>query len=448
MTPGTHQISADQVRAIANGTGGGAELAILLRAQRSKTLTMLELVTRQAAAVRHPDAAAAASGRDLLARVQREAPDAADRLLRYPAIGAWAIETLLALGSSAPARARPGRLALIAGTAAIRGGLRARMEIPESECRDPGPHLPSLGSVTLPLGTRGGTAELRCQGGAAELSRGEVSVRIPQNLEAGSGWRPLTTVTTGPGPGTLRLILDDADPCRLPGYSGSLNPLTAPERAAWRHRIEGGWRLLALHHQGTAADIRSLIGTISPLGPADGGTRSATSRYAFGTAGLSLPDDDAAMALTLAHEVQHAKLCALMDMVPLVSSPPGPDRALHYAPWRPDPRPMASLLQGLYAYLGVTRFWLRQRDVADRPNEAHRASVEFDRWRRACALVTAAAGASPELTRCGAVFVGGMAGVLRSWRHERVSPEARAEARRAADEHWKRWGQNTENKGT
>ncbi|MBO0806054.1 MAG: hypothetical protein J2P25_23655, partial [Nocardiopsaceae bacterium] len=81
MTLSAHRITADQVRALADGTHGDAELEILLRGQRSKTLAMVELATRRVTGAdgisgaagtraRHPDAAAAVAGAVLLARVQ------------------------------------------------------------------------------------------------------------------------------------------------------------------------------------------------------------------------------------------------------------------------------------------------------------------------------------------------------------------------------------------
>lgn len=443
MTVPVHQITSGQVRALADGSGARADLEILTRAQRSKTLAMIELVARRAALVRHPDAASAAAGRDLLARVQREAPPAAEDLLRYPVTGAWAVDTLLGLGSADPGQARPGRLALIAAAAAMHGGVRAELEIPSSECAGPELLLPSLGSVELRGGMRGGPVSFRTRNGAAEIRRGEDRLGLPASLEASAGWRPLATVTADPGTGEFRVVLDDTDLPWLPGYPRTMGPLAPADLEQWRRRIEGGWRLLALHHRRAADDIQMVLVAISPLDAADGGRRSATSRHAFGMAGLSLPGDDVDMALTLIHEAQHAKLCALMDLLPLVNEPPGPGRRLYYAPWRPDPRPLSSLLQGLYAYVGVTRFWLRQRNVPGDPADIRRASVEFDRWRTACARIVSIVRDRPELTQCGALFVEGMTSAIQDWRHERVPPGVRAEARRIACEHRKRWGQTS-----
>lgn len=437
MVLSAHTITARQVTAIADGTSTAADLGILVAGQRSKCLAMLALVVRMAADTRHPEAAAAASGWRLLAWVQRQAPQAVEDLLRYPAVGAWATMSVLTLGSPSRDSAPVGGLALIAVAAAIRGGVPCVVELPQSLCAGPALHLPSLGSVVLPGLLRGKAAVLRHQPGATEITGEHAKVVLPRRLETGTpNWRALTGVTVGSGGTPLRLVIDDADPCRLAGYDGQLGRLTAGQPDEWRRRISGGWRVLARHHPHTAADVLSLIRAITPLSGAGGAERSITTRHVFGGIGLSLPDDDVTMALTLSHEVQHVKLAALMDLLPIVSEPaPG----LYYAPWRPDPRPLASLLHGMYAHLGVARFWRRHREVALEPAEVHHAYVEFARWRNACTQVARVVSARPELTRCGAAFVEGIAHVLRGWRHEYVPPEAQVQANQAVSEHRRQW---------
>jgi hypothetical protein len=85
------------------------------------------------------------------------------------------------------------------------------------------------------------------------------------------------------------------------------------------------------------------------------------------------------LAETLVHEFQHVKLCGLLDMVPLASS--GEQRV--YAPWRQDPRPAGGLLQGIYAHLGIVRFWQAQQHAETDPDGLLRAQVLFARWRPA-----------------------------------------------------------------
>lgn len=55
----------------------------------------------------------------------------------------------------------------------------------------------------------------------------------------------------------------------------------------------------------------------------------------------------------VAHEVQHVKLGALLDLVELIKPDDG---SRCYVPWRLDPQPTDGLLQGDSAYLDVSGF--------------------------------------------------------------------------------------------
>jgi HEXXH motif-containing protein len=437
MDLSAHTMTAPQVRALAEGTSTPAALGVLVAGQRSKCLAMLALTVRAATEARHPEAEVAALGWRLLTRVQQHAPQAVEELLRYPAVGAWATTSVLALGSAVGNSASPGRRALVAAAAAIRGDVACTIEVPPSGYEGRFLHLPSLGSAVLPRPAYGKTVILRHQPPVTEIVGDHATVSLPRDLDISTPeWRALEAVTIGANRTPLRLVIDDADPCRLPGYEGPLDRLTAGQRDEWRRRISGGWQMLSRHHPQTATEVLSLIGTVVPLRGARDVTRSITTRHVFGSVGLSLPGDDVAMALTLAHEVQHAKLAALMDLLPLIA---GPESGRYYAPWRPDPRPLASLLQGMYAHLGVARFWRRHREVMHKPSEVHHAYVEFARWQNACIQVAKVVSARPELTRCGTVFVDGVIRVLRGWRHEYIPPAAQAQADQASSAHRRKW---------
>jgi HEXXH motif-containing protein len=438
-----HTITADQVRAIANSTATSADLQVLTNVQRSKSAAMLALIPRLAAEARHRETTAAEAGWRLLQRVQRAMPSAAESLLRYPSVTAWAADTLRALDSPEPVCAVPGGLALIAAAAAIRGGVPCTIELPAAACADLTAHLPSLGSVMLPAGFQGKAVILRHYGGLTRLSVGSTTVTLPSRLTGpGPNWRPLAAVTTGPSGQRLHVVVDDADPYRLPGYQKWLCRLTPRDGGTWERRIAGGWEFLLAHaHRSAASDVLAMITAIVPLSGADGSVRSVTSRHVCGSIGMSPREDNMAMALTLAHEVQHAKLSALMDLAPLVAEG---ESGRYYAPWRPDPRPLASLLHGLYAHLAVARFWLRYRQEAEAPDEVYHAHVEFDRWRKACVEVAAVIDSRAELTTCGRVFIDGVAGVLNGWQLEHVPPQAMARADRLLLEHQNAyWGNDS-----
>jgi hypothetical protein len=141
------------------------------------------------------------------------------------------------------------------------------------------------------------------------------------------------------------------------------------------------------------------------------------------------------MAETLVHEFQHIKLCGLMDMLPLIE--PSDERG--YAPWRDDPRPMGGILQGVYAFTGIVRFWDAQRHLETEPDGILRASVLYERWRLAIELVAGPLLDKGFLTADGARFVT----VLRERGQRRqsglVPVEATEIAREVALDNWLTW---------
>ncbi len=438
MTLDPHRITLEQLRAMGSGISSPAELATLTASQCSKTLAALAMAVRAAAQSGHPDATAASAGWELLACVQHESPAAFKATMRHPSVGAWALDAVAASEETGSSSAG-GRLALVAAAAAIRGGVPCSVTLPLSQTSGPTLHLPSLGSVILPPEVRGHPLLLRHEDHATEISGPRRTIEIPPRLDAGTPrWRPLTRATAESAGLRLDLVIDDADPYRLPRLGLPLSQVTGPQRTEWQERITAGWRLLAGRHPQAAADVLTLISALTPLRGAGGAPQSITSRRVFGAIGLTLPADDVSMALTLAHEVQHVKLYAVMDLLPLVV---GQAAALYYAPWRHDPRPLTNLLQGMYAHLGVARFWWLNRRFSRSAVEVHRAYVEFYRWQKACVETARIISSRPELTPYGAVFMEGVLHVLREWQDEHVPPEARTEAVRAAAEHRRNWEQ-------
>jgi uncharacterized protein len=436
MTAHFHSVTSDQVRALAEGTNTAADLAVLTAGEVSKCLAMLILIVRDADAARHPEADVAAASWRLLARVQSKAPAALAELLRYPSVGAWATR-MTTQEDGQDSSVSPGQLALIAAASAIRGHVSCTVVLPPPTLDGTVIHLPSLGTAVLPWDSRQQETTLRHHHGVTEISGRHGRLQLPNRLDSdGPGWHGLRTVLADDHGQLLRLVIDDADPSRLPGNLRPAGRLSAALREEWRRRIAGGWRVLVSGHQRTAAEVASIIRSVVPLAMPDGDMRSVTSRWVFGSFGLSLPVDDVQMALTLAHEVQHAKLSALMNLVPLVTEPV---TGGFYAPWRPDPRPLASLLQGMYAHVEVARFWRHQRLVATGATERWHANVEFAKWRNACAQVADSLCDRPELTSCGAIFVDGMINALRAWQNDSIPAAATATADREISEHKREW---------
>jgi HEXXH motif-containing protein len=281
--------------------------------------------------------------------------------------------------------------------------------------------LPSLGAADA----AGDSAVVAAK--AAEVRSGGRRVEMRQG---DPGWREIRPVAAG----SLRVLVDDLDPFRMPADDGEPGGrLTAPQVAELQAMLAAAWPLLS---PASAAEIAAIVRVIVPYGAPAAGHVSTSSPQAFGTVAMSRQPDPHTCAETLVHETQHLKLCALLDLV-ILTRPDDGQR--YYAPWRIDPRPASGLLQGAYAFLGVGGFWRAQRRVAPEPAVRERAEAEFARWRDGAALVVETLLGSGQLTESGQVFVREMAGVLGTWQHEQVSDDALVLAQRLADRHLAQW---------
>jgi HEXXH motif-containing protein len=320
-------------------------------------------------------------------------------------------------------------VAASAAAAAIRAGLDAEIEVPVLGA---GVLLPSLGAAEAV----GGTAVIAAK--EAEVRSGSLRVRARPGEP---GWRELRRATAGP----LSVVIDDLDPFRMPtpdgGPTGRLTPSQVTEL---RDTLRAAWPVLT---SASAAEIAAIVRVIVPYRPPDSGnfSISVSSPQVFGTVAMSRQPDKYMCAETLVHETQHLKLCALIDLVTLTRPDDG---QRYYAPWRPDPRPAGGLLQGAYAFLGVSGFWREQRQAAPEPGIRQRAHAEFARWRDGAATAAATLLHSGQLTSVGETFVETMASVLDEWRREPVPGDALAVARRKSDRHRARWQENNRHADT
>ncbi|NUP02582.1 MAG: HEXXH motif domain-containing protein [Nonomuraea sp.] len=412
MTPAPLVVPARVFADLSRGRATPEACDLLVRAQHSKHLLLLRLVLDETVRRGHPQAAAARDAYDLLTAVESAAPDATARVIRYPAVGTWALRTVWHLLQGHPAErcgaAQPYRLAGLAASAALLGGVDVTVDLPAPSGLI---HLPGAGRLAVP---RARTVRLRVHPGGVAV-RGAPAVL-----------HPLRTVDAPPG-----AVLDDVDPFRFPPGARLARRLSSERLAAWAGPLAAGWDLLLAHHPDVAVAVGRLISVLVPLTSTRRRMSSASSRACFGGVALSRPPDPLNAALTLAHEVRHVTLSALIDLLPLV----GPDNGLYYAPWRDDPRPLHGLLQGTYAFMGVAEFWERQRHL-DTGLGAH---ARFARWRDAAAETVPVLLASGGLTELGQEFVMGMGDRLDELAKESVPPHAATLAHRAAARHRDRW---------
>ncbi len=421
MTPRRHHISDTTFAALAAGHGDAEAVRQLAAIQHSRSVLLVYGVADTAVRAGRTDAERIQEAYRLLATVQADRPDAVDAVLRYPAVGAWAWQALTG-------GADPAGLAGVAAAAAVRGGTRCAIDVP---VYGGALTLPSLGQAVLPGDT--GTARVQVSGREAVIDAGETRIVVPADPHRDApGWQGLRRISAGAD--GFALQIDDADPYRFPG-AAVRGRLDEDEVTAWEAVLRDAWRLLRRHHWTTAAEIRAAIRVLTPLEPPARDHVSATSPSAFGCTALSGPGDGLTLAVTLAHEVQHAKLSALLGAVTLVRPE---DTRRFYAPWRDDPRPPGGLLQGAYAYLGVSGFWRRQRHH-ETGEMALLAHAEFARWREAAFEVTRLLTGTGSLTPEGEAFVAGMHRTLHGWREEEVPAAAAGLAHRSASRHRLWW---------
>jgi uncharacterized protein len=435
MTVPVHGMPKRLFDALAAGGGGAEAVRKLAAAQYSKHVILLRGVLVAAEAADHELAKLARQGFDLLTVVQQHARAAADAVIKYPSVGAWALQATRNLhrgsagkddGPTAPA-AEPSGLFWVAAAAAIRAGLTAEIDAPVVD-----------GVIVLPsLGVARVDAErvtVRTAGDGASIGWPDGTIELSSDGSASAAWSGLRHIKAG----SVDLVIDDVDPFRMPAAPHQGARLSSAEARSWNEDFQRAWQLLEQHHPLIAAEFAEATSVIVPLLAPAAGRVSSSSPETFGAIALSRPPDTCTLAVTLAHELQHIKLSALIDIAPL-TLPDTEER--FYAPWRPDPRPVSGLLQGAYAFLGVSDFWRRQREL-EIGEAAVRAHAEFARWRLAAEKAVETLQSSGRLTAAGLEFVHEMARTLGAWADDPVPEEARALARHEAEQHLATWQSN------
>lgn len=407
-------VSDKTFRALAGEPANAAAAAELNGLQLRRRKALLRGVAEEAHVAGHADAEATSDAYETLLRLESDSPAAINRVLHHPSVGAWAWRTyrsLLRRGAE-----RPARLGAITLAAAVVSGGSCRVSVPID---DGVLMLPGVGR----LHSAGDSGDVEAEG--TTLRAGDWSAEVDPSADA-PGWEVLHGIRIDDG---FEILLDDLDTYRWPEparLTGRDDP------AVWRSRLPEAWHVLREHHPAVAEEIATMVRSITPILAPSEGVSSASARETFGAIAMSAPRGTAPwLAETFAHEIQHTKLDALMHLVPLVRY----ERAERfYAPWRPDPRPAHGLLQGAYAYLGVTEFWHRQH-----PYEGLRGRVELARWREGVREVLDTLERESLLSEAGRIFVEGMRSRLEDVLAEPLDDEALAAAQEAAAGHRSAW---------
>ncbi|GAA1903202.1 HEXXH motif domain-containing protein [Streptomyces durmitorensis] len=454
-----HRLSAAGFRALARGEGGRAVVVELLAAERSRRMLLLRALYDglsgggvSAEGPTPPAGAAALSYREawaLLERAQRTAPDVFEDILMSPHTGMWLSLALRQLrGASfedAPMWAVAGHLSALAASAGARAGLDFSVAVP---VRRGIAFLPTVGCAELKVAESWSTAQVVSREGKLRIIGEQGAVVVGPGREGGApGWRAVRRLSLGVKRPQKCLALEEFDPYRT--FPQPSEPLFLSETDArvWQGMLTDAWELLLRDEPESAEAMRVGLMSVTPT-PARERFRphSVTAGDAFGGVMASRPDDATQLAATLVHEFQHIKLGSLMRLRPLnLTGPglgphPGPGLAeeLFYAPWRDDPRPLGGLLQGIYAFAGVTRFWRSHRQSAD-PAQAGLTHFEFALWRTQVSSTVELVRTHERLTPLGRQVLDALRERCAEWSDESVPAAELRLAQEVAADHRARW---------
>lgn len=374
---------------------------------------------------------------ELLIRVQEQAPDVLDRLLSHPYLGSWAGYTnrLLAhrIDGAFPVWVHVGHMHALAAAAAIMAGLSFETHVP---LVNGGVMLPMVGWAALPAHDPYSVAEVRADGGRVSVSRGSQAVELPADrLSDAVNWWPVRRLSVPAGSRRLSVRLDDLDP-----YRGLYEPV-APQRLdefeveSWQRTLAGAWQLIVRCLPEIADEMLVGLDSLVPRPPVPFQHPSASTGEAFGSAIIALPADPAELAATLVHEFQHIRLGGLLHLQAMHDSD---SRERFYTGWRDDPRPVAGVFQGVYAFFGVAAFWRAVARDGEGPL-ARRAQFEFAYWRAQTWRTLAPLRVDCALTDAGRKFAEGIAEVLGPWQDEPLPLDLLALARACASDHHAIW---------
>lgn len=364
------------------GGDDAAAVTELTAARHSRHLLQLRALL-DAVGEQVPDAAEMA-GLDaslaMLSMVQRRDPETVASLLSHPHFGAWAAFCLQRLlgrqQSEIPLWADLAHLGAVAAAAAHRSGLEGDTTVVSREGLV---HIPTVGDVRLPVTDRWllGRAEVRADGIRVVVA----DLHYTVSRSAGQAtplWQPLRRLRATAGSLTLDLEFDDIGPYRSVYGSPASRAVADTTVVQWRARFAEAWKILVDRHPEQATVIAAGTVSVVPLAPdvrqghQPGIGVSASSRFASGAVAMSQPTSGRSLASTLVHESRHGVLNLMHDVSPLYQPGSG---FVTYSPWRDDPRPIEGLLHGVYAFLGVARFW--RTEAAAGGADVRRAEFEY-----------------------------------------------------------------------
>jgi HEXXH motif-containing protein len=450
------------------GSGYGSDTIIdqLCDATLRDRLILLRVLIETARTRRPADAYAAGlqSAYSRLAELQQSHPEQVTGLLRAPIVGSWLDHVLRRVDTDQPDRqstplwADLGYLGWLAAAAAVTT-TTTEATLP-AVVRNGVVMLPGLGLARLGSPSWCGHGTLsQLHGGGLRLSAGEhtVVVHDPADDTSTEWWPARRVDVDADAAGQFQVWLDDLDPFRLTrepaGTDGSqpddsdtvvheelyrMPRLTASQAQTWQRNIADAVDLLDRNFPQYLRPMRRGLHSIVPLNASPAATGSSyTSEDGLGAVYTTAAIDTAQLALTLIHEFQHSKLGLLLGQTPLIagSGEEGPPRL--YAPWRDDPRPIAGLLHGIYAFFGVADFWRILRTIdGHRSQSAH---IEYALWSTQVQAAITQAQESDLLTPDGHHFLHTLVDAMAPWAAEQMRADAAWIASESAIAHHTFW---------
>jgi HEXXH motif-containing protein len=430
--------STAEFDALATGDPDTAAVGKLLAGLVSKRIVRLRAILNMTAEHAPGAHATLAAAYGVLAQSQTVDREAVRTVLTHPAVGAWIAECLRLMRcgpvSATALETAAGQFAPIAAAAAVRVGYPFTLKM---RVRDGNIMVPGLGLATFPQCAADTIATLSFDRERLRFeASGDVVVVPASPVLDGDGWVAQPRLRSCAAGTIIEVDFNDIDPSRN-GHGYALAQRSSRDIDAWQQALDEALRILATQYprraQALAAGLRSIV----PLRERPGGDgASITARDCFGRIAMTPPHAGGRhLADTLIHEFHHSVLYALMDILCLHSA--GPE-AVHYSPWRDDPRPIDGLFHASYAYLGVVDFWRGQREVCS-DRELLYADFEFARWRRQVTQAAQVLLRHGQLTKAGTVFVHGMAAAADRWLDLPVDEQAQRLADRMVTDHYTRW---------
>lgn len=377
----THKVPRSDFDQLAHGQATPRVVRGIRQAEHSRRLLLLRPVDEKLkkqpdlmGPLPHPDRAW-----EPLDRVEQVSRRTLDLVLAHPYTGAWAGYTTRLLRNRitgvCPLWVHVGHLHALAAAAGIRAGLSFETRIP---VWDGGAMLPTLGMARLATEAPHSTAMVRAHADNVEVSDQRTTVRLPRDPAAdGPNWWGLRRMSARAGGLDIAACLDDLDPYRgLYAPAGPQRP-NGKEMSTWRTMLAEAWQQPVQCLPDLATGFLTGFDSLVPRPEVPFRSLSGSTEEASGSAVVARPVDATELAATLVHEFHHILLSGLLHLVPMYRRD---SRERFLTLWRDDPRPIGGVVQGVYAFFGVTAFW-RALTHHGKGNTKYRAEFEFDYWR-------------------------------------------------------------------